>query len=406
MSTFIDTCLNVGEISTIAGTVAFPIDGNASLLVRIEKYDGGSWDTIHSFDLATQVVVKNVTYDYSSFSIFNYTTTTSGIFRWVVEAYIGSASTTDYTYFEVSVDTEMSQPELLIRDNGDRIHATIQIINSEDEAQNDVYVRKVGESFPDEPTLQITGNGLGEVKLAVGRYYAKVISRLTNRSVTGKNDPKEFWIRRPLVISSSEKNIDNVKIEEITNPFYGNQFIAYFTKIPQVGYYQSTNNKTLNLDYLDKLNETMRGITLPTTAIPMIPISFFGHQNDYKTGVGDGNLGSLSIRFKLDRYLNNYTALLQWSYLKYDWTYGGKNPNNKIDTLSDLEGIVMVDFLDAQEEITRRLAYKVVIENLPSLNLAVDTPEELEYDVLFLITDIDPNKFIVGQPLADVQRIL
>ena len=69
----------------------------------------------------------------------------------------------------------------------------------------------------------------------------------------------------------------------------------------------------------------------------MVPVSYFAHQNAHYMGVGDGELGQITVRFVLDRYLNNYCALLNWSYLKYDWTFGGKNPDENFED-KDLEG--------------------------------------------------------------------
>lgn len=202
------------------------------------------------------------------------------------------------------------------------------------------------------------------------------------------------------------KNIENVKIESITNTFFGNQFLSYFLKIPQVGYYQDPETKSLKTYVIDRINETIRGITLPQISVPMVPISYFGHQNDYKMGVGDGELGVITVRMKLDRYLLNYSSFVNWSYLKYDWTYGGVNPKNNMNTLKDLSGLLVVDFLDAEENITRQIAYKVIIDTVPPLSLASDTPDEIEFEIGLRITDIDIEKFIMGHPLSQRQRIL
>lgn len=202
------------------------------------------------------------------------------------------------------------------------------------------------------------------------------------------------------------KNIPNVKVESITNTYFGNQFLVYFLKIPQVGYYQDPENKSLRSYYIDRINESIRGVTLPEVNTTMIPISYFGHQNDYKMGVGDGELGRIGIRFKLDRYLNNYTSFINWQYLKYDWHSGGKNPKNNMKTQKDLEGTIVVSFLDTDEKITRQIGYKIIVDTVPGLTLGTDSPDEIEFDVGFRITDIDIEGFIMGHPLAEPTRIL
>ena len=103
--------------------------------------------------------------------------------------------------------------------------------------------------------------------------------------------------------------------------------------------------------------------------------------------------------------MQNYTSLLNWTYLKYDWTFGGKNPENEITTDRDLWGTFLVEFLDADEERTRKIGYKVLIENLPGLSLSVDSGEDIEYEVIFRVMDIDTSQFVMGSPLSDNVRI-
>ena len=204
---------------------------------------------------------------------------------------------------------------------------------------------------------------------------------------------------------SESKNISNVEVESITNSFFGNQFITYFLTFPQVGYYQDTATRSLKSYIIDRINESIRGVQLPETAIPMVPMSYFGHQNEQFMGVGDGEMGIISVRFLLDRYLQNYTSLLNWSFLKYDWTFGGKNPDENLSD-KDLQGVFVVEFLDADEERTRKIAYKVIVESVPGLALAVDSPEQVEYESTFKVVDIDTSQFIMGTPLQDRVRIL
>lgn len=201
------------------------------------------------------------------------------------------------------------------------------------------------------------------------------------------------------------KHIDNTQLESITNSFFGNQFLCYFLKIPQVGYYQDEESRTLKSYYTDRVNESIRGVQLPETSIPIIGIPYFGHQNSQFMGVGDGELGQITIRFLLDRYLNNYASFLNWSFLKYDWTFGGKNPDENFED-KDLYGTFMIEFLDAGEERTRKLGYKLIIDSLPGLNLATDNTDSIEFEALFRILDIDTSQFVEGTPLSDRVRIL
>lgn len=201
------------------------------------------------------------------------------------------------------------------------------------------------------------------------------------------------------------KNIDNVNLESITNSFYGNQFLTYFIKIPQTGYDADENSKSLRPYNIDRVNETIRSVTLPDTAVAMIPLTYYGHQNFFYAGVGDGELGQITINFKLDRYLNNYTVLTHWSYLKYDWTFGGQNPEHGFSH-KDLEGILMVEFLDADEKRTRKISYRLIIDSLTGITLGVDTPDDLNFDATFRVTDVDTSQFIMGEPLSERTRIL
>jgi len=201
------------------------------------------------------------------------------------------------------------------------------------------------------------------------------------------------------------KNISNVNVEGVTNTFFGNQFLGYFLKIPQVGYYQDGQSKSLKSYLTDRINESIRGVTLPETAIQTIALAYYGHQNEQFMGVGDGELGQISIQLKMDRYLHNYTSFLNWSYLKYDWTFGAKNPDNQMSD-RDLWGTFVVEFLDADEKRTRKLGYRLIIDSVPGLNLSVDTPDDVEYEVLFRVVDMDVSQFIMGSPLNDPQRLL
>jgi hypothetical protein len=203
----------------------------------------------------------------------------------------------------------------------------------------------------------------------------------------------------------TSKNVDNVEFEEINNPFYGNQFIGYFVSIPQTGYYKTSNELTLKPKYVDSINGAIRGVTIPETNNNYITVPYFGHQNVNFNGVGDGELGNLTIRMKLDRYMNCYTSFLNWSYMVYDWSAGGINNNLGINSQSELEGIFYVEFLDAEEEQTRKMKYKILIQTVPQLNLGVDSPDEIDIDINFKVSEIDPSEFVVSQPLKDGKRI-
>lgn len=198
-----------------------------------------------------------------------------------------------------------------------------------------------------------------------------------------------------------EKDIKNTQLEGVTNTFFGNQFLSYFNKIPQIGHYANVETKSLKGYYVDRINESITGTTLPDISVPSTDLSYYGHQNVPFASAGDGNLGTILVRIKLDRYLNNYTALANWSYLKYDWTQGGRNFEF---SNQELEGIFYVEFIDGEENITRRIKYKVWIENLPSISLAVNTPDEIDFDVTLKVTDINLNEFIEGSVLADPAR--
>jgi len=201
------------------------------------------------------------------------------------------------------------------------------------------------------------------------------------------------------------KNIDNVDFEEITNPYFGNQFIGYFLRIPQTGYYAESNSFELKSKYVDKINETVRGVTLPESSTTTIPVQYFGHQNLHYNGIGSGDLGTIITRMKLDRYLNNYTTFLVWSHMVYDWTAGGINNNLGITDQDELSGIITVEFIDSEENRTRKISYKVIVESLPPLSLGVDTPDEVDVDVTFKIVDMDVSQFVISAPLQNPIKI-
>ena len=197
-------------------------------------------------------------------------------------------------------------------------------------------------------------------------------------------------------IGHSEKSIEGVMMEGVTNTFYGNQFLGYFIKIPQIGYYSDVETKRLKGYYVDRINETIRGVSLPQVRTSAISLSYRGQSNQHFPGVGDGELGILGVKMKVDRYLNNYTALLNWSFLKYDWT---KGKSNETFAIKDLHGIFVVEFLDSEEQISRKMNYKVWVEDIPLLTLGTDDTDEVEIDVQFQIVDMDISGFIEGQPI-------
>lgn len=208
-----------------------------------------------------------------------------------------------------------------------------------------------------------------------------------------------------------QNQIYNTNLESITNPYFGNQFLGQFINTPQVGYYADEAQFRLKSYYQDRLNESIRGLTLPEFHVPMIPVSYFGHQNNQYPGVGTGELGNLTIRFKLDRYLNNFCALLNWQFLKWDWSTG--TSNQQIETVlprnrpqKALEGLFIVSFLDANEDITRKIGYKIIIEQVPALSLSVDSPEEIDFECTFKVTDMDITQFVLGNPINLNSRIV
>jgi len=208
--------------------------------------------------------------------------------------------------------------------------------------------------------------------------------------------------------TDEESQIPNVELEAITNAIYGNAFVGYFTAIPQCG--ENANHEqnllTLKPYNVDRTNETIKGVTMPETTIPMIAIAFMGHQNAQYAGVGDGEFGMLSLNLKLDRYLNNYSAFLDWSFMKYDWSSGGQNSALGLKSQSDIEGIFVVEFINAEEKTTRKIGYSVIIENLPSLALNVDNAEEIIYDVTFKVTDIDIENFIKTNAISSNTKLV
>lgn len=194
------------------------------------------------------------------------------------------------------------------------------------------------------------------------------------------------------------------EIEGITNELYGNQFIAYFLKIPQIGHYQVPETKSLRPHMMDRVNETITGTTLPDVINPTVPIAYFAHQNAHYPGVGDGELGTITLEMMVDRFLNNYTFMLNWSYMKYDYTSGGLNCKEGI-TKEDLVGKFVVAFIDSEENISRKITYSVLIESVPGLPLNVTTPDNLKASITLRVVDMDLSKFIEGQVLSHNPRL-
>jgi len=303
-------------------------------------------------------------------------------------------------------------PTVEFRDEDNEADILAIVAGSEDTASNEIYIRARYEDYSETPNVTISGDG--EIVITLGSpdfYYAKLISK-RNPGDTDEDSytSSEVILEIKSIVDSADeaeggvKNIKNVDVQSVTNTFFGNQFLGYFLKIPQVGYYQDMDTKALKPYVTDRINESIRGLQLPETAIPMMPIPFYAHQNEQYMGVGDGELGQISIRFKLDRFLQNYCSLLNWSYLKYDWTFGAKNPANQMDD-RDIRGTFVVEFLDEEEKRTRKLAYKIVIDTLPGLPLGVETPDDLEFEALFRVLDIDTSQFVMGEPLSERVRI-
>jgi hypothetical protein len=414
MPDVINTIFSINDTSILDGTFFIDLTATVSAIITLQKEKDG-WNDVSTIGPLT-LSVDPGEHNFSELGGISYKLSEVGTYRWKVTLSVITSdplSTTpnitseaSYTYFEVVLDT-LPQPYLGIGDTSSGSYITASITNSYKDAVNYIFVKKTGGEYSDTADLILIGNTSGRINLGIGSYYAKVVSTYLNLNSLGKTDPVKFSISLPLEIETSEtKNIQNVQFESITNPFFGSQFLTYFIKIPQTGYYQDKESKSLRSYFTDKINETIRGITLPEINTNMIALSYWGHQNDYKMGVGDGELGRISARFKLDRFLNNYTTFLNWQYLKYDWTYGGKNPTNGMKTQKDLEGIIIVDFLDSNEAITRQIGYKVIVDTVPSLTIGVDTPDEVEFEVGFRVTDIDLEKFIMGHPISDRQRIL
>jgi len=303
-------------------------------------------------------------------------------------------------------------PTIIFRDAGDENNITAIVKDSDPTASNEIYIRARYSTYDDNPNAIVVGDDSVDISLGTPNfYYAKLISTVndgdTNESIVTTDEViLEVLSATPDsdISDGGTKIIKNVEVESITNTFFGNQFLGYFIKIPQVGYYQDVTSKSLKPYVTDRINESIRGIQLPETAIHMIAIPYYAHQNEQFMGVGDGELGQISLRFKLDRYLQNYTSLLNWSFLKYDWTFGGKNPLNTM-TDHDLHGTFIVEFLDADEQRTRKIAYKIIIDSLPGISLAVDTSEDVEFEVLFRVVNIDTSQFVMGDPLNEHVRI-
>jgi hypothetical protein len=305
-------------------------------------------------------------------------------------------------------------PTLEFRDGGDESTVIAIVSDSQEDAVNEIYIRERYQEFPETPFATLTGDGEVEIVLGeVNLYYGKLISKLNADETTEEVFEGTEVLFNVVGIPPEEeenqdgdiKNIKNVNLESITNPFYGNQFLAYFIKIPQIGYDADRETKALKPYNVDRINESIRTVTLPETSVAMIPLTYYGHQNFYYMGVGDGELGQISINMKLDRYMYNYTSFIHWSYLKYDWTFGGKNPEFAFSH-KDMEGIFMVEFLDAGEERTRKLSYRLIIDSVTGLNMGVDTPDDIDFEVTLRVTDVDTSQFIMGEPLSERVRIL
>lgn len=306
-------------------------------------------------------------------------------------------------------------PTIEFRDLGDQDQVRVEVKDSNETAENQIFIRDRYGEYSETPNVTLIGDGKSNISLgSSGEYAAKLVSTVYENE-TVPQDPytsEEIILNilpLPSILEENDdgevKNIKNVNLESITNPFYANQFLAYFIKIPQTGYNSDATGKSLRPYNIDRVNETIRTVTLPETAVSTIPLTYYGHQNFYYMGVGDGELGQVSINFKLDRYLNSYTSMIHWSYLKYDWTFGGQNPEHGFSH-KDLEGIIIVEFLDAGEERTRKLSYRVIIDSVTGLSMGVDTPDDINFEATFRVTDVDTSQFIMGEPLSERVRIL
>lgn len=405
--------LSINDVAKLNGYFNVQTAADVELYVTLQYYNNLAWENIIVMGPYTQSVLAGDV-NFSDFGTFEQQVTSVGIYRWKIHlkfTVLGVDTLEDsYTYFEVVIDS-LQQPILSVAETESGTHVRFYISESFALANNKIYIKKLGEEYPDTPNLIITGNDNESYTLGAGSYFAKVVSTFSTLSALGQTDPVRFSITTVIpdeeVIDPPDyKNVSNVRLEAITNPYFGNQFLSYFLKIPQVGYYQDPESKSLRSYNIDRINETIRGVVLPQVTTTMIAIPYFGHQNDYKMGVGDGELGTIAVKLKMDRFMNNYTSFLNWQYLKYDWTFGGKNPSNQMKKQMDLEGLLVAEFLDVEENITRQIGYKVIVDTVPALALGVDTPEEIEFEITLRVTDIDLEFFIMGHPISDRQKIL
>ena len=95
---------------------------------------------------------------------------------------------------EITIQAQVTSPLLTASNNGDGT-ATLTVSGADIGTVNDVFVRSVGGSFPNDPIVTFAGPGGVSIEtLAPGEYYAKVLSMSLAGTELGINDPVFFIV--------------------------------------------------------------------------------------------------------------------------------------------------------------------------------------------------------------------
>lgn len=174
----------------------------------------------------------------------------------------------------------------------------------------------------------------------------------------------------------------------IINGFRTDEFVAYFTKVPQNG--PNSSYKVLDSDSIDLLNQSIKGVTLPSFSFSDIPVQYGAELQTRYTG-DTYEVSNITVSFLLDRTFINYKCFLNWSMLQKNVVDGlhytdGYNNDNTM-------GVFVIQFLDSNINVADELNLDIRVMAVPSISLNVTENTDILFDIEFATNDLNFNSF-------------
>lgn len=172
--------------------------------------------------------------------------------------------------------------------------------------------------------------------------------------------------------------------DQAVNPIKNNQFVAYFSKLPQTG--ANSHNQYLKTADLDFFNKTIKEVIFPGINLSDIRIPFKGHIDTVIPG-DEFRIDPINITFTLSQNAENYKAILNWCLIQKDVITGtGKNPNFNLDgCLAEL----IFDFIDVFIENVFQVKFDVHILAIPPLTFTPNAPKPEPQDFSVMLSTVN-----------------